>query len=276
MKIKILGIIIMFLCLFNSNIAYANENTEQSGENDLSTFGIEANYSSNITPLEGDVFEIIYGVRGETGWDNTATITVDASKIANETAIIEMSRGSYEIKKISYVGTNKGRNSYGIQAYFNVGTDDIISLTIGYETTKAGSEKWEGFIGIGLISDDYFMQQVMENPDITFEDLETEKIETETAENNSNNEQIQTQPTNSDDVYEEDDYYSDDYGVEIQGETDKEPEIEVHTTEETEDVRTENTPKPQSLTKNIIILCICIIILIVGGILVIKNGRSRR
>jgi len=189
MKKILLSLLIVLIFLINTDSTYATGNTEQNNAEHVATFCIQSNYSSNITPLEGDVFEIIIGIHGESGWDNTATITLDASKIYNESVAIELPIGSYDIKRITYVGTNKGRNSYGIESFFNVanGNTETISLTIGYETTKAGDKKWQNFIGVGLISDDYFMQQVVENPNITFEELESEKIALETAENNSNN-----------------------------------------------------------------------------------------
>lgn len=256
MKNKILAVLIIFLCVININTTHAEENE--------GCFFIKSEYSDNITPLEGDVFEIIYCTKGETDWDNTSTITIDASKFCEEPAKVELPVGTYEIRRITYVGLNKGRNSYGIQAYFNSSLQgDTIYLTVGYETTKEKNNEWYGYIGVGLITDAYFMQQVDENPDITFEELEASMIEQETKENNSN--VLITTEQNSvvdyDDVYEEDDYYSDDYGAEIQGQTDKEPEIEIHaTTEENRESNiTENNKMENTILKGVLALCVVVI-----------------
>lgn len=276
MKAKILIILTIVLCMLNVNTTYATENNadENNGGNDKTFIYIEATYSDNITPLDGDIFEITYCVHGESGMENTATITVDASKICNDKETIDMPSGTYDIKRITYVGTNKGRNSYGVEGYFNVshgGTDPIV-ITVGYKATKKADDKWGEYIGVGLITDAYFMSVVNENPNITMEELEAEIIETETKENESNFENIsdigQSQNQSNEDVYDEEDFYSEDYGVEIQNGTDKEPEIEVHTT--TEEQHTENaTNNPLNIA-----LLLCLIILIILGI-ILFNLKSK-
>lgn len=271
MKAKILIIFTIVLCILNVNTIQASENADENNEK---TFAyIEATYSDNITPLEGDIFEIIYCIHGETNMENTATITVDASKIYNHTATIDMPIGTYDIKRITYAGTNKGRNSYGVKGYFNAsdgGTKPIV-ITVGYKATKKADDNWSEYIGVGLITDDYFMSVVNENPNITMEELENEIIETETRENESNFgnlSNIEQSQNQNEDVYDEEDFYSEDYGVEIQNGIDKEPEIEIYAT--TEEQHIENTTNKPINTKNITLL-FCFIIIIILGICVFKK-----
>lgn len=278
MKIKILLMIATVLCILNMNTIYAAENNtdENNGSSEKTFAYIEADYSDNITPLEGDIFEITYCVHGDSSMENTAIITVDASKICNNMTTINMPAGTYDIRRITYIGTNKGRLSYGVKGCFNAssgGTNPIV-LTVGYKTTKTADDKWSEYIGVGLITDDYFMSAVNENPNITMEELESEIIDTETKENESNfnnmpnTEQLPVQ--NDEDVYE--DFYGEDYGMEVQGNTDKEPEIEVYVT--TEEQHPENTAGQSQNLGKIIILCLVFIILAVCCAFVLKNKKD--
>lgn len=123
----------MLLLVVNatSSVVYADENTYIT---------LNITYSSNIEPQENDVFVITYHLQGE---NETADITLDASKLNNKVGKLDMPEGTYTISKIKYTGNNPEieNQGYAITEYIAVTSENNydcnIYLAIGTEAGNA-------------------------------------------------------------------------------------------------------------------------------------------
>lgn len=252
MKKFIRILLICMIVVMSTTISVFAEEDDSSQQSECFAY-IISEYSSDITPQEGDIFEITYRLKDGS---NLAKITFDASIINNKKAEIPLPDGVYEIVMIEYKGKNSAIKSYAIISKFNSTSSEktrsTVIVGVGKEKADSIKSKYQMVEYVDLNSPDWY------------------NMPSDNAQETTQSQETYQTPT---DTYTEDENYSDDYGVEEQKPTGEDPKIEVYST--TEENKTEEVKDNKNNNKIFII----IIVIVILAIVIFKFGskpKSRR
>ena len=290
MKKRLILAVVALLAMFGSVLTCNAEevSTDDGYHNEYQGIYFKAEYSDNLTPMEGDTFTILYSV---VNMDNSpqAEITIDAYDIVETPKKIELPKGyTYQIDMIQYTGENGGIFSYTVDSVFNVypeGEEKTEVIYIGIEKAQAAYKRFNKPKSVGVITEQQIMGDGGPDSVRTYEDIEAEYKQREDermtlseaedlSNKNSTTEHTAENSKKQDDVYT--DGYDENYGVEVQNPSGDEPSVEVYTTESTtEDEKTATKDESRSSNK-LILITVVIIIAVAALVITSRRGRGRR
>ncbi len=149
-----ISVLIGINTIYNANAVPEDETTEASTKNteesdiQMGTAYIKSLYSSDIEISENDIFVITYTIRG---YNENATITVDASTITDTPIEMDMPVADYLVTDIEYQGSNENIKKQGFGATLNFKSapkgGTVLYLSIGKEQNEyIGTQYAETFI----------------------------------------------------------------------------------------------------------------------------------